>query len=167
MVFAVKLEFKNKVKDALLDELIKFSKELNGSYVESGIIGEDNRTSYMAHLNEFGGITVYDKEPHKGEGVVVPPRPFIDAPERSGMEELKNFIEFMTFGVINKKTVRNVLDGCGKIMSEQQQEKMRQWGDIKDNSERTVDIKGFNRPLHDSNNHPFPIKTKVVIGGAQ
>lgn len=166
MVFAVKLEFKNKVKESVLDEIIKSAKMLNKSYVESGVIGEDERTLRMAYLNEFGGITNYDKDPHKGEEVMVPPRPFVDAPERVGVDELRSFIEFMSFGKINKKVIKDILDGCGKIMSDQQKERIEQWGDIKDNSPRTVDIKGFNRPLHDSNNSPFPIKTRVVIGGA-
>ena len=166
MVFAVNLEFKNKVKESVLDEIIKSAKMLNKSYVESGVIGEDERTLRMAYLNEFGGITNYDKDPHKGEEVVVPPRPFVDAPERVGTKELGDFIEFMTYGGLGRKTIKDMLDGCGEIMAKQQKERIKQWGDIKDNSPRTVDIKGFNRPLHDSNNSPFPIKTRVVIGGA-
>lgn len=166
MVFAVNLEFKNKVKDSILDDIIKSAKILNKSYVESGVIGEDERTLRMAYLNEFGGITSYDKDPHKGEEVMVPPRPFVDAPERVGTKELGNFIEFMAEGNLNQKGIKQILDGCGEIMAKQQKERIEQWGDIKDNSERTVDIKGFNRPLHDSNNQPFPIKTKVVFGGA-
>lgn len=166
MVFAVNLSFKNKVKDSILDEIIKSAKTLNKSYVESGVIGEDERTLRMAYVNEFGGITNYDKDPHKGEEVMVPPRPFVDAPERIGTKELGKFIEFMSYGGLSNKSIKDMLDGCAEIMSNQQKERIEQWGDIKDNSERTVDIKGFNRPLHDSNNHPFPIKTKVVIGGA-
>lgn len=166
MVFAVNLSFKNKVKDSILNEIIKSANTLNKSYVESGVIGEDERTLRMAYLNEFGGITNYDKDPHKGEEVMVPPRPFVDAPERVGTKELGNFIEFMSYGSLSNKSIKDMLDGCAEIMSNQQKERIEQWGDIKDNSERTVDIKGFNRPLHDSNNHPFPIKTKVVIGGA-
>ena len=73
----------------------------------------------------------------------------------------------MTYGGLGRKTIKDMLDGCAEIMAKQQKERIEQWGDIKDNSERTVDIKGFNRPLHDSNNHPFPIKTRVIIGGAQ
>ena len=166
MVFAVNLQFKNKVKDSILSEIIKAAKTLNKSYVESGVIGEDERTLRMAYLNEFGGITNYDKDPHKGEEVMVPPRPFVDAPERVGMKELGNFIEFMAEGNINQKGIKDILEGCGEIMSKQQKERIERWGDIKDNSQRTVEIKGFNRPLHDSNNNPFPIKTRVVIGGA-
>ena len=167
MVFAVNLQFKNKVKDSILNEIIKSAKTLNKSYVESGVIGEDERTLRMAYLNEFGGITNYDKDPHKGEEVMVPPRPFVDAPERVGTKELGNFIEFMSYGGLSHKSIKDMLDGCAEIMSNQQKERIEQWGDIKDNSDRTVDIKGFNRPLHDSNNNPFPIKTRVVIGGAE
>ena len=167
MVFAVNLSFKNKVKDSILNEIIKSARTLNKSYVESGVIGEDERTLRMAYLNEFGGITNYDKDPHKGEEVVVPPRPFVDAPERLGLQELSSFIDFMLDGGITNRILKDMLEGCAKIMSDQQKKRIEQWGDIKDNSERTVDIKGFNRPLHDSNNHPFPIKTRVIIGGAQ
>lgn len=167
MVFAVNLSFKNKVKDSILSEIIKSAKKLSKSYVESGVIGEDERTLRMAYLNEFGGITNYDKDPHKGEEVMVPPRPFVDAPERLGLQELSSFIDFMLDGGITDRTLKDMLEGCAKIMSDQQKKRIEQWGDIKDNSERTVDIKGFNRPLHDSNNHPFQIKTRVIIGGAQ
>lgn len=167
MVFAVNLQFKNKINENVLKGILKAAKMLNGSYVESGVIDEDERTMHMAYLNEFGGIGVYDKDPHKGEEVTVPPRPFVDAPERIGQEELKNFIEFMSFGKMNEKVIKDTLEGCGEIMANTQKERMEEWGDIKDNSQRTVDIKGFNRPLHDSNNHAFPIKTRVVMGGAQ
>ncbi len=168
MVFAVNLEFKNKINGSVLDRISKMADTLSKSYVLSGVIGEDSRTSQMAYQNEYGNIiTTYDKEPHKGEEVVVPPRPFISEPARDGLSEIKSFMDFMFFNNITKRGLKETLKGCADIMSRQQRDKIEQWGNIKDNSERTVDIKGFNRPLHDSNNHPFPIKTKVVIGGAQ
>lgn len=168
MVFAVNLEFKNKINGAVLERISKMADTISKSYVLSGVIGEDQRTSQMAYQNEYGNITtMYDKEPHKGEEVVVPPRPFISEPARAGLTEIKSFLDFMFFNNITKKGLKSALNGCADIMARQQRDKIELWGNIKDNSPRTVEIKGFNRPLHNSNNNPFPIKTKVVIGGVE
>lgn len=167
MVFTVSLDFKNKTNDAVLKEVEKSIKMLSKASVISGVIDEDERTSRMAHENEFGMPATFDYGPYKGETVFDPPRPFVDAPERTGTEEIKNYIEFMSAGEkFSTKAIKDMLDGCGEIMSKQQKDMIEAWGDIEDNSPRTVETKGFNRPLHDRNNKPFPIKYKVLLGGA-
>lgn len=165
MVFAVTLDFKNKINNSILKEVEKSIDILSKAKIYSGVIGEDERTSRMAHENEFGEVAVFDNGPYKGSMVKDPPRPFVDAPERYGKEELKSFIEFMTFGNMSEKSTKDLLDGCGEIMSKQQKEMIEAWGAIEDNSPRTVETKGFNKPLHDRNGKPFPIKYEVQTGG--
>lgn len=166
MVFTVTLDFKDKINNSVLKEVEKSIKMLSGAKVYSGVIGEDERTSRMAKENEFGLFSVFDWGPHKGEGIKDPPRPFVDAPERVGKEEIKSFIEFMTFGGMSEKSIKDLLDGCGEIMSKQQKDMIEAWGAIKDNCPETVETKGFNHPLHDRNHQPFPIKYEVELGGA-
>lgn len=167
MVFTVSLDFKDKINGAVLKEVEKSIDMLSKANVYSGVIGEDERTSRMAHENEFGMPSTFDYGPYKGETVFDPPRPFVDAPERSGLSEIKNFIEFMSFGdKLSIKTIKYMLEGCGEIMSKQQKDMIETWGAIKDNSQRTVETKGDNHPLHDRSGRPFPIKYKVELGGA-
>ena len=166
MVFAVNLDFKNKINDAVMKEVEKSIKMLSGAKVYSGVIGEDERTSRMAYENEYGLVATFDNGPYKGQEIADKPRPFVDAPERNGVEELSNFIEFMSMGeTFNTKAIKDMLDGCGEIMSKQQKDMIETWGALKDNSERTVETKGLNHPLHDRNDRPFPIKYKVELGG--
>lgn len=166
MVFTVTLDFKDKINNSVLKEVEKSIKMLSDAKVYSGVIGEDERTTRMAKESEFGLISVFDVGPYKGESVKDPSRPFVDAPERVGVDELKSFIEFMTFGGVTEKSVKDLLDGCGEIMSKQQKDMIEAWGNIKDNSERTVETKGDNHPLHDRSGQPFPIKYEVELGGA-
>lgn len=166
MVFTVTLDFKDKIKNSVLKEVEKSIKMLSGAKVYSGVIGEDERTSRMAKESEFGLFSVFDWGPHKGEGIKDPPRPFVNAPERVGLDELKSFIEFMWSGNMSKKATMDLLDGCGDIMARQQRDMIEAWGAIKDNSLPTIETKGFNHPLHDRSGQPFPIKYEVELGGA-
>ena len=166
MVFTVSLDFKDKIKGAVLKEVEKSIDMLSKATVLSGIIGEDERTSRMAKESEFGETATFDYGPYKGSTIVDKPRPFVDAPERYGVDEIKSFIDFMTTGdMFSTKAIKDMLDGCGELMSKQQKEMIEAWGAIKDNSPRTVETKGDNHPLHDRSGRPFPIKYKVEFGG--
>ena len=166
MVFTVTLDFKDKINNSVLKEVEKSIKMLSGAKVYSGVIGEDERTTRMAKESEYGEMATFDYGPYKGSTIVDKPRPFVDAPERVGVDELKSFIGFMWNGNMSKKATIDLLDGCGEIMSKQQKDMIEAWGNIKDNSERTVETKGDNHPLHDRSGQPFPIKYKVELGGA-
>lgn len=165
MVFTVTLDFKDKINNSVLKGVEKSLKMLSGAKVYSGIIGEDERTTRMAKESEYGETATFDYGPYKGSTIVDKPRPFVDAPERVGLDELKSFVEFMTFGGISEKSIKDMLEGCGEIMSKQQKDMIETWGAIKDNSPRTVETKGDNHPLHDRSGKPFPIKYEVELGG--
>ena len=178
MVFAVNLEFKNKVKDSILKEVLKTANYLSNSHIESGVIGEDERTSRMAHESEFGKPAVYDWGPYAGEDVYDPPRPFISAPINKNEKRLKEIIAFFLMNSFDIKSAKTALKACGDEMSRLQTESILSRGESiggwnqfsshgYSNETRTIKTKGFDFPLLDRNHSPFPIKNRIITGGSE
>lgn len=179
MVFTVTLDFKDKINNSVLKEVEKSIKMLSGAKVYSGVIGEDERTSEMAHDSEFGRLTVYDHGPHQGEAVLDPKRPFVSAPVEKNIERIGSVLEMFLMGALNQKNIKEGLESCGETMSDLQKEAISSigasvggWAQFNggkvgnENSPRTVETKGFSLPLHNQNHQPMPIKYEVELGGA-
>ena len=172
MVFAVNLEFKNKINDAVLKEVEKTAKYLANSYVESGVIDEDERTSRMAHESEFGLSSIYDWGPFEGESVRDPARPFVSAPINQNERKLKDLIAFFMMNNFNTKGAKVALRECGEEMSRLQTEAILTNGASiggweENNSGRTVATKGFDGPLLDRNHQPFPITNRIATRSSE
>lgn len=173
MVFAVTLDFKNKINDSILKEVEKTAKYLANSYVESGVIDEDERTSRMAHESEFGKWAVYDWGPYAGEDVHDHPRPFVSAPINQNEGKLKDLVAFFLMNNFNTNSAKVALRECGEEMSRLQTESMTSKGatiggweqfseDGDKNCPRTIATKGFDFPLLDRYHNPFPITNRIA-----
>lgn len=172
MVFAVNLEFKNRINDAVLKEVEKTAKYLANSYVESGVIDEDERTSRMAHESEFGLMAVYDRGPYEGSKVQDPPRPFVSAPVNQNEGKLKDLVAFFLMNNFNTNGAKVALRECGEEMSRLQTESILTNGAsiggwLENNSPRTIATKGFDGPLLDENHQPFPITNRIATRSSE
>jgi len=170
MVFAVKLEFKNKVKEGILDRVLKAADILANNHVESGVMSEDEEIQEKALLNEFGGFSKYEDGPFAGETVLAPPRPFIHGGADLGADlafALASDKLKQGFNVGNAKEALKIIAKQTKMSQEMAIESngegMPNWQ--KHNEARTIATKGFDKPLYTRHGTTFPIESAVVKGG--
>ena len=129
--------------------------------IEVGIL-HNPKEAQIGYLQHYGGTGVYQYGEHEGESVDIPPRPFIMAPvdEFGGtilQQSAKKHFKF------TEDSANKTLDIAGKTMAED----IKYWMDRKgayppDNSERTIETKGFNHPLIDKGTLRDSVEYEVV-----
>lgn len=149
-------------------QIEKFCNSLNSARIQSGVLKADAKTVEKAKLNEYGGVSVYDRGPYAGEEVRVPPRSFVNAPaEHTAPDALKKASKKFSDG-FTESNIEQALDIVGKEVSEAQRRAIETNGNganadwVKHNEPRTIATKGFDKPLYTVNNETFPIDYEVV-----
>lgn len=151
-----------------LNKIMKACDFLNSTQVRSGVLNGDSETLKKAHLNEKGGLSVYDRGPYAGETVMVPPRSFVRAPaEHSAKDAFEKASKALSNG-FTENNMNRAFDIIGKEISDAQRKAIETNGEganpdwLKHNEPRTVATKGFDKPLYTVNNETFPIDYEVV-----
>jgi len=143
--------------EALLNNLNEACKTV----VVSGVINGDADATEAAELNEFGGTGIYKRGPYAGQTVKVPARPFVaSAIEHHAGEIVRAAGE--AIDLENDPTLTNALHVMGKKTAELQENTLYSNGEgvpgwQKHNSPRTIETKGFDKPLFTELGGTFPI----------
>ena len=141
------------------DELKKVCKELSKK-VEVGILHNPKEAAIGA-LQHDGGFGVYQYGPYEGEGVDIPPRPFLmNAMEHYGKEILET--EAQKLEKFEISTAETILQRVGEKAVFMTQFMIDEYSRVPDNSERTVITKGKNTPLIDKGNLRASIEYEVT-----
>ena len=136
---------------------MKELEEAMNTVAVSGVINGDADATEAAILNEFGGEGSYPD----GRKVLVPARSFVQAPVELNADEIVSAGE-NEINLDKKETLMNALRKMGEKASELQEKALESNGEgipgwQKHNSPRTIDIKGFDKPLYTRHNTTFPI----------
>jgi len=167
MVFAV--ESKVRLNLSGLKRLLKELEEANNTVAVSGVINGDANATDAAILNEFGGKSIYTDDPYRGEEVIVPARSFVQKPiDINAQKIIDAGVDELDF---KKGSFIKSLNKMGKMASELQEKALETNGEgipdwQKHNSPRTIDIKGFDKPLYTRHNTTFPIDYELQRRGA-
>ena len=159
MVFAV--ETKIKTSTAGFRSLLKKLNEACNTVVVSGVIHGDAETTGTAIQNEFGELGVYTKGPYAGQTVMSPKRPFVESAIRYHRDEIISTAQ-ANLDLENDPTLVKVLNAVGKKTKELQEKTLETNGEgvagwQKHNSKRTIETKGFDKPLYNQEGSTFPI----------
>ena len=135
--------------------------EACNTVVVSGVIHGDEETTENAVLNEFGGTGIYKRGPYAGQTVEVPPRPFVTATIEHGADEVIKVAK-ESLDLDNDPTLVKALNAIGKKAKELQEKPLQTNGEgiagwQKHNSLRTIETKGFDKPLYNQEGSTFPI----------
>lgn len=136
---------------------MKELEEAMNTVAVSGVINGDADATEAAILNEFGGVGYYPD----GSKVLVPTRSFVQVPVERNADEIVNAGK-NEINLDKKETLMNALRKMGEKASELQEKALESNGEgipgwQKHNSPRTIDIKGFDKPLYTRHNTTFPI----------
>ena len=163
MVFTV--ETKVRTSTAGFRKLLKELEQATKTVAVSGVINGDENATEAAVLNEFGGKGFYPD----GSEVMVPSRSFVQAPVELNAKQIVdaglNEIDFE-----KKPNLMNALRKMGEKASELQAKALESNGEgipgwQKHNSPRTIDVKGFDKPLYTRFNTTFPIDYELQTRG--
>lgn len=144
-----------------------FCKKLNSLAAISGVIDADTETLQTARLNEYGGKSVYTDGKYAGEEVDVPPRSFVRAPAELGAKEfIKKGASVLKKG-LTPENAENAVETMGAEVEKAQRDALNNNGSgipnwLPHNEPRTIETKGFDRPLWSRRGETFPISHKVV-----
>lgn len=167
MVFAVEENIKIDTKgfQALLRQL----NEACNTVVVSGVIKADAETTEAAVLNEFGGTGIYRKGPYAGQTVEVPPRPFVSSTIEHHADEVIKVAQ-ESLDLDKDPTLVKALNSVGKKVKQLQEKPLKTNGEglsdwQKHNSPRTIETKGFDKPLYTEHGSTFPIDYELTKRG--
>lgn len=140
---------------------------LSSTSAISGVIEADAETLTAARLNEYGGKGVYTDGKYAGEEVDIPPRSFVRAPaEIHGKEIGKKGASVLQKGFTEGNAL-NAIEIMGEEIEKAQKAALENNGSgipnwLPHNEQRTIETKGFDRPLWSRRGETFPISHKVV-----
>lgn len=164
----MELTIKTKLDFGGLNKVVKACDLLNKLRVHSGVINADSETTQKAYLNEFGGVSTYDRGPYVGEEVRVPPRSFVASPaEHSASKAFERASRMFSKG-FTETHAEQAVEIIGEEISNAQRRAIEMNGEganpdwLKHNEPRTIATKGFDKPLYTTNNETFPIDYEVV-----
>ena len=164
MVFTVTQRIK--IDKSAFQTLLRNLNEACNTVVVSGVINGDEETTENAVLNEFGGTGIYKHGPFAGQTVEVPPRPFVTATIEHGADEVIIVAE-ESLDLEKDPTLVKALNAMGKKAKELQEKPLKTNGEgvagwQKHNSPRTIETKGFDKPLYTEEGSTFPIDYELV-----
>jgi len=168
MVFTVTQNIK--IDKSGFQALLRNLNEACKTVVVSGVIHGDAETTENAVLNEFGGTGIYKHGPYAGQTVEVPPRPFVTATIEHGAKEVIEVAK-ESLDLDKDPQLINALNAIGKKSKELQEKPLETNGEgvagwQKHNSRRTIETKGFDRPLYTQEGSTFPIDYELKRKGA-
>jgi len=159
MVFTV--TEKIKIDKSGLQALVKKLNEACNTVVVSGVIKGDADATETAILNEMGGTGIYRRGPYAGQSVEVPARPFVASAIEHHSDEIIKVAE-ESLDLEKDPNLIQALNAVGKKVAELQEETLYSNGEgvpgwQKHNSTRTIETKGFDKPLFTELGGTFPI----------
>lgn len=138
-----KVKFDNSGLKKVLNACEEFKKTIKVGYINDPELG------YKAAQNELGGSGKLDD----GSSIEIPPRPFVTHAMDTYGDEIVNSGNSLLENEFTKKAVKEKMESVAKWAKTAiavSIEDVKEWSNFPHNSPRTVELKGFDKPLVDT-----------------